>query len=135
MSFGLTNAPTAFIDLINHVFMQYLDMFIIVFIDDILVYSHNECDHAEHLIIVLQTLKDHELYAKFSKCEFWLNVISFLGHIVSSEGIKIDPQKIEAMRKLPRPTTPTDIQRFMDLVGHYRRFVECFSSIFLHLLD
>ena len=87
MSFGLTNAPTTFMDLRNRVFKQYLNMFVIVFIDDILIYSRSEEEHASHLIIVLQTLKDQQLFAKFSKCEFWLQSVSFLCHIVSSEGI------------------------------------------------
>lgn len=87
MSFELINAPAAFMDLMNRVFHQFLDLFVIVFIDDILVYSKSKEDHANHLRIILQTLKDHKLYAKFSKCEFWLNAIDFLGHIVSSEGI------------------------------------------------
>uniref|UniRef100_M1DTE7 Gag-pol protein n=1 Tax=Solanum tuberosum TaxID=4113 RepID=M1DTE7_SOLTU len=97
MSFGLTNAPAAFMNLMNRVFKPYLDMFVIVVIDDVLIYSRNEEDHASHLRIVLQTLKDRELYAKFSKCEFWLESVAFLGHIVSGEGIKVGTQKIEAV--------------------------------------
>jgi len=97
MSFNLTNAPATFMDLMNRVFKPYLDMFVIVFIDDILIYSRNEEDHASHLRVVLQTLKDRELYAKFSKCEFCLEHVAFLGHIVSREGIKVDTQKIEAV--------------------------------------
>ena len=85
-------------DLINHVFKQYLDMFVIVFIDDILVYSRTERDHADHLRIVLQTLRDHQLFAKFSKCEFWIISVAFLGQIVSGDDIRVDPQKIKAVR-------------------------------------
>ncbi|WMV48982.1 hypothetical protein MTR67_042367 [Solanum verrucosum] len=129
MSFGLTNAPAAFIDLMNRVFKPYVDMFIIVFIDDILVYSRNEEDHASHLRIVLQSLKDRDLYAKFSKCEFWLESVAFLGHIVFGEGIKVDTRKIEAVQNCPRPTSPTDIRSFLGLAGYYRRFVEGLSSI------
>ncbi|KAH0776452.1 hypothetical protein KY290_007863 [Solanum tuberosum] len=129
MSFGLTNAPAAFMDLMNIVCKPYLDMFVIVFIDDILIYSRNEEDHASHLRVVLQTLKDKELYAKFSKCEFWLESVAFLGHIVSGDGIKVDTQKIEAVPNWPRPTSPTDIRSFLGLAGYYRRFVEGFSSI------
>ncbi|KAH0706733.1 hypothetical protein KY289_011809 [Solanum tuberosum] len=129
MSFGLTNAPAAFMDLMNKVFNPYLDMFVIVFIDDILIYSRNKEDYASHLKIVLQTLKDRELYAKFSKCEFWLEFVAFVGHIVSGEGIKVDTQKIEAVQNWPRPTCPTDIMSFLGLAGYYRRFVEGFSSI------
>ena len=90
MSFGLTNAPAAFMDLMNRVFRPYLDRFVIVFIDDIMVYSRSEQEHAEHLHRVLQTLREHKLYAKFSKCEFWLSSVVFLGHVVSKEGISVD---------------------------------------------
>ena len=95
MPFGLTNAPASFMDLMNRLFHPYLDQFVIVFIDDILVYSKNVDDHAMHLRFVLQTLKDRELYAKFSKCEFWLNEVVFLGHVISGAGIFVDPRKIE----------------------------------------
>ncbi|KAH0776482.1 hypothetical protein KY290_007893 [Solanum tuberosum] len=121
MSFGLTNTPATFIDLMNKVFKPYLGMFVIVFIDDILIYSWKKEDHASHLRIVLQTLKDRELYAKFSKCEFWLEYVAFLGHIVSGEGIKVDTQKIEVVENWPRPTSPTDIGSFFGLAGYYRR--------------
>ena len=97
MSFGLTNAPAAFMDLMNRVFKPFLDRFMIVFIDDILVYSRNKADHAMHLRLVLQTLREHQLYAKFSNCEFWLEEVVFLGHVVSKEGIQVDPKKIEAI--------------------------------------
>ena len=90
MSFRLTKSPTTFMDLMNKVFKQYLDLFVIVFIDDILIYSTNKEEHASHLRIFLQTLKDRQLFAKFSKCEFWLQSVAFLGHIVSSKGIRID---------------------------------------------
>mgnify|MGYP000125134224 FL=1 len=90
MSFGLTDAPATFMDLMNRVFKQYLDLFVIVFIDDILIYSRSEEEHATHLRVVLQTLKDCQLFAKFSKCEFWLQSVDFLGHVVSSEGIRMD---------------------------------------------
>ncbi|KAH0695863.1 hypothetical protein KY289_013345 [Solanum tuberosum] len=129
MSFGLTNAPAAFMDLMNRVFRQYLDSFVIVFIDDILIYSKNENDHIEHLRMVLQVLKDQRLYAKFSKCEFWLRSVAFLDHIVSSEGIEVNPKKTEVVKKCPRPLSPTDIRRFLGLASYYRRFVEGFSSI------
>ncbi|KAH0765418.1 hypothetical protein KY285_001289 [Solanum tuberosum] len=129
MSFGLTNAPAVFMDIMNRVFKLYLDMFVIVFIDGILIYSRNEEDHAIHLRIVLQTLKDRELYAKFSKCEFWLEPVAFLGHIVSGDGIRVNTQKIEAVQNWPRPTSLTDIKSFLGLAGYYRRFIEGFSSI------
>ena len=97
MPFGLTNAPATFMDLMNRVFSPYLDKFVIVFIDDILVYSGNPEEHAEHLRKVLQILREHQLYAKFSKCHFWLDKVAFLGHVISTEGISVDPQKIIAI--------------------------------------
>lgn len=129
MPFGLTNAPAAFMDLMNRVFREYLDQFVIVFIDDILVYSRSTEDHERHLRIVLQTLRDHELYAKFSKCEFWLTHVAFLGHVISGEGISVDLAKIEAVINWPRPTTVTEIRSFVGLAGYYRRFVEGFSRL------
>ena len=95
MSFGLTNAPAYFMYLMNSVFMPELDKFVVVFIDDILIYSNTEEDHANHLRVVLQRLRDHHLYAKFSKCEFWLDSVKFLGHTVSSKGISVDPSKVQ----------------------------------------
>ncbi|KAF3629492.1 putative ribonuclease H protein-like [Capsicum annuum] len=124
MSFRLTNAPVAFMDLMNSVFRPYLELFVIVFLDDILIYSRSEGDHADHLRIVLETLRTHRLYAKFSKCEFWLNSVAFLGHVFSSKGIRVDPQKIEAIKSFPRPISPSDIQSFLGLSGYYRRFAE-----------
>ena len=100
-----------------------------VFIDDILICSWSEEEHASHLRVVLQTLKDRQLFTKFSKCEFWLQSLAFLVHIVSSEGIRVDSQKIEAVKKWSRPTSATDIKSFLGLAGYYRRFVEGFSSI------
>jgi hypothetical protein len=95
MSFGLTNAPAYFMYLMNLVFMLELDKFVVVFIDDILIYSKDEEDHAKHLHIILQRHRDHQLYAKFSKCEFWLDSVKFLGHTISSNGILIDPSKVQ----------------------------------------
>ena len=109
MPFGLTNAPAAFMDLMNRVFREYLDKFVIVFIDDILIYSRDPQEHAEHLRIALHTLKKHQLYAKFSKCEFWLDKVHFLGHVVSKEGIIVDPAKVEAVEKWPVPKSVTEI--------------------------
>ncbi|CAL9009554.1 unnamed protein product, partial [Prunus brigantina] len=110
MPFGLTNAPAAFMDLMNRVFRRYLDRFVIVFIDDILVYSKSRKAHMKHLEIVLGTLRRRQLYAKFSKCQFWLDRISFLGHVISAEGIYVDPQKIEAVMNWPQPTSVTEIR-------------------------
>ncbi|PRQ45918.1 putative nucleotidyltransferase, Ribonuclease H [Rosa chinensis] len=129
MPFGLTNAPAAFMDLMNRVFCPYLDRFVIVFIDDILVYSKDNSQHAKHLRIVLRTLREAQLYAKFNKCEFWLNSIGFLGHVVSAEGISVDPQKVVAVLNWERPTTVTEIRSFLGLAGYYRRFVQDFSKI------
>lgn len=109
VSFGLTNAPAEFMDLMNKVFRQFLDLFLIRFINDILVYSNSELDQDNHHHVVLQILKKQQLYAKFSKSEFWLNVVTFLGHIISNEGIMVDLQKVVVVKRWPRPTTPTDI--------------------------
>ena len=128
MSFRLTNAPAAFMDLMNGVFRPYLDSFVIVFMDDILIYSRTK-EHEHHLRIVLGILKEKKLYAKFSKCKFWLSSVAFLGHVVSKEGIMVDLKKIEAVRDWVRPTSVTEIRSFFGLAGYYRRFVEGFSSI------
>ena len=104
-------------------------MFVIVFIDDILVHSRSEDEYSYHLRTVLQTFRDHKLFAKFSKCEFWLRSVAFLGHIISFEGIRVDPQKTKAIRNWPRPISPTDIQSFLGLAGYYHCFVEGLSSI------
>ena len=120
MPFGLTNAPATFMDLMNRVFRPYLDHFVIVFIDDILVYSRNLKQHAKHLKMVLQTLREAQLYAKLSKCEFWLDKVGFLGHVVSAEGVNVDPQKMEAMSSWRRPITVTEIRSFLGLAGYYR---------------
>jgi hypothetical protein len=113
MSFGLTNAPAAFMDLMNRVFKPFLDQFVIVFIDDILIYSKSKEEHEQHLRIVLQTLREKQLYAKFSKCEFWLDSVAFLGHVVSKNGISVDPSKVEAVQNWPRPTTVKEIRSFL----------------------
>ncbi|KAL0533979.1 hypothetical protein IC582_028255 [Cucumis melo] len=129
MSFGLTNAPAVFMDLMNRVFREFLDTFVIVFIDDILIYSKTEAEYEEHLRMVLQTLRDNKLYAKFSKCEFWLKQVSFLGHVVSKAGVSVDPAKIEAVTGWTRPSTVSEVCSFLGLAGYYRRFVENFSRI------
>ncbi|GJX25345.1 putative reverse transcriptase domain-containing protein [Tanacetum coccineum] len=129
MPFGLTNAPAVFMDLMNRVCKPYLDKFVIVFIDDILIYSHNEKEHEEHLKTILELLKKEELYAKFSKCEFWINTVKFLGHVIDSSGIHVDPAKIETVKNWASPTTPSEIRQFLGLAGYYRRFIEGFSKI------
>ncbi|GJS28709.1 putative reverse transcriptase domain-containing protein, partial [Tanacetum coccineum] len=128
MPFGLTNAPTVFMDLMNRVCKPYLDKFVIIFIDDILIYSKSEEEHAEHLKLILELLKKEELYAKFSKCEFWLSKVQFLGHVIDSEGIHVDPAKIESIKDWASPKTPTEIHQFLGLAGYYRRFIEGFSK-------
>ena len=130
MSSGLTYAPATFMDLMNRVFRPFLDRFVIVFIDDILVYSTSEEEHALHLRLVLQTLREHQLYAKFSKCEFWLDQVAFLDHVVSGDGIQVDPNKIKAMTEWPRLTTVTEVRSFMGLADYYKRFEKDFSKIF-----
>ncbi|CAA0827097.1 Uncharacterized mitochondrial protein AtMg00860, partial [Striga hermonthica] len=129
MPFGLSNASTVFMDLMNRVFHPFLDQFVIVFIDDILFYSRDIDQHKEHLRIVLETLRREKLYAKFSKCEFWLNRVAFFGHIVTARGIEVDPSKIEAVSKWDTPRSTTDVRSFLGLAGYYRRFIEGFSKI------
>ncbi|GKA39035.1 putative reverse transcriptase domain-containing protein [Tanacetum coccineum] len=129
MPFGLTNAPAVFMDLMNRVCKPYLDKFVIVFIDDILIYSRNEKEHEEHLKTILEMLKKEYLYAKFSKCEFWINTVKFLGHVIDSSGIHVDPAKIEAVKNWASPTTPLEIRQFLGLTSYYRRFIEGFSKI------
>ncbi|GJT23843.1 putative reverse transcriptase domain-containing protein, partial [Tanacetum coccineum] len=129
MPFGLTNAPKVFMDLMNRVCKPYRDRFVIVFIDDILIYSKSRKEHEGHLKLILKLLKEEELYAKFSKCEFWLSKVQFLGHVIDSEGIHVDPAKIEAIKDWASPKTPTEIRQFLGLAGYYRRFIEGFSKI------
>ena len=127
MPFGLENAPAAFMDLMNRVFRPYVDQFVVVIIDDILVYSKDRESHDTHLQLVLETLRKEQLYAKQSKCEYWKNEISFLRHIVSKEGIRVDPKKIEVVVEWKPPRNVTKVRSFLGLVGYYRRFVKGFS--------
>ncbi|KAJ0921089.1 putative nucleotidyltransferase, Ribonuclease H [Helianthus annuus] len=129
MPFGLTNAPAAFMDLMNRVCKPYLDKFVIVFIDDILIYSKSQADHEKHLRCILKLLHQEKLYAKFSKCDFWLREVRFLGHVVSERGIQVDPAKVEAVMNWQEPKTPTEIRSFLGLAGYYRRFIENFLRI------
>jgi hypothetical protein len=129
MLFGLTNAPAYFMNLMNKVFMEYHDRFIVVFIDDILIYSKNDSDYEEHLRLILQKLRDNQLYAKFSKCEFWLDEAPFLGHIISNGGISMDPPKVTEIVGWKIPKSVTKVQSFLGLVGYYQRFIEGFSKI------
>ncbi|WVZ70451.1 hypothetical protein U9M48_019120 [Paspalum notatum var. saurae] len=128
MSFGLTNAPAFFMYTMNSVFMNELDKFVVVFIDDILIYSKNEEEHEEHLRIVLTRLREHKLYARFSKCAFWLKEVSFLGHILSEKGVAVDPSKVECVLNWKQPETVTEIRSFLGLAGYYRHFIKDFSK-------
>nr|GEX45696.1 putative reverse transcriptase domain, ribonuclease H-like domain, aspartic peptidase domain protein [Tanacetum cinerariifolium] len=129
MPFGLMNAPTIFMDLMNRVCKPYLDKFVIVFIDDILIYSKDEKEREEHLRQILELLKKEELYAKFSKCEFWIPKVQFLGHVINSQDIHVDPAKIESVKDCASHKSPMEIHKFLGLAGYYRRFIEGFSKI------
>jgi hypothetical protein len=129
MSFGLTNAPTYFMYLMNKVFMEYQDRFVVVFIDDILIFSKTMEEHEEHLRLVLEKLRSNQLYAKFSKCEFWLTEVAFLGHVISTGGVSIDLGKVKVVLNWMPPTTVSEIRSFLGLAGYYRRFIKDFSKI------
>ncbi|GKD43742.1 putative reverse transcriptase domain-containing protein [Tanacetum coccineum] len=129
MPFGLTNAPAVFMDLMNRVCKPYLDKFVIVFIDDIMIYSKNKQEHKEHLKLILELLRKEELYAKFSKCEFWIPKVQFLGHMIDSKGIHVDPAKIESIKDWTSPKSLTKIRQFLGLARYYRRFIEGFLKI------
>ncbi|GJS60769.1 reverse transcriptase domain-containing protein [Tanacetum coccineum] len=133
MPFGLTNAPAVFMDLMNQVCKLYLDKFVIVFIDDILIYSKTKEDHEVHLRLVLELLRKERLYAKFSKCEFWLQEVHFLGHVVNQNGIHVDPSKIEAVKNWKAPITPSEIRSFFGLVGVEQE--EAFQTLKNNLCD
>ena len=113
----------------NSVFMMELDKFVVVFIDDILIFSVNAKEHAEHLRIVLSRLQEHKLYAKFSKCEFWLNKVPFLGHVLSDEGISVDPSKVQEVLDWKAPTLVHEVRSFLGLAGYYHLFISDFSKV------
>ena len=117
MLFGLTNAPATFMYHMQRVFQPYLDQFVVVFVDDILIYSQSEWEHEYHLRIVLQLLRDHQLYAKFSKGEFWLTEVRFLGHVVSASGVSVDPEKVKVVMSWERPKLVFEIRSFLGLAG------------------
>ncbi|GJW25238.1 putative reverse transcriptase domain-containing protein [Tanacetum coccineum] len=129
MPFGLTNAPAIFMDLMNRVCKQYLDKFVIVFIDDILIYLKSEEEHEVHLKTILELLEKEKLYAKFSKCEFWLKEVQYLGHVVNCDGIHVDPSKVESVKNWKTLESSTEIRSFLGLAGYYRRFIGNFSKI------
>jgi hypothetical protein len=129
MSFGLTNARAFFMNLINSVFMDYHDKFVVVFIDDILIYSQSEEEHVNHSKMVLQRLREHQLYAKLSKCEFWIDEVLLLGHIINKEGLAVDPKKVAAILNWKAPTDARGIKSFIGMAGYYQRFNEGFLKI------
>jgi hypothetical protein len=129
MSFGLTNAPAYFMYLMNKVFMEYLDKFIVVFIDDILIFSKTMEEHEEHLRLVLEKLRSNQLYAKFSKCEFWLIEVAFFGHVISAGGVSVDLGKVKDVLNWMPPATVSEIQSFLRLAGYYRQFIKDFFKI------
>jgi hypothetical protein len=129
MPFGLTNAPSYFMYLMNSIFMTELDKFVVVFIDDILIYSKTEEEHAEHIRIVLQRLQDHKHYVKFTKCEIWLDGVKFLGHTISKDGISMDPSKVQEVMDWKPPKTVHQIRSFLGLAGYYHCFIPDFSKI------
>jgi hypothetical protein len=127
--FGLTNSPIVFMSLMNDVFQKYLDRFVQVFLDDILIYSKNEREHEEHLRVVLSCLRENKLYGRFLKCSFFQKEIHYLGHIIYGEGISVDPEKVKAIMECPVPKNAHEMRSFMGLAGYYQRFVEGFSKI------
>ena len=129
MPFGLTNAPAVFMDLMHRLFQPYLDQFVMVFVDDILIYSQYEEEHEDHLRIVLEALREHQLYTKCSKCEFWLTEVRFLGHVVSASDVSVELEKVEAVMSWERPKSIFEIHSFLGLVGYYKRFIEDFSQL------
>ena len=132
MPFRLTNAPTTFMDLMHRVFQPYLNRFVVVFMDDILIYSKSKEDHKGHLRVVLRTLREHQLYAKFKKYEFWLIEVRFLRKVVSASGVFVDLEKVEVVMSWERPKSVFEIHSFLGLAGYYRRFIEDFSRLSAH---
>ena len=129
MPFGLMNEPTSFMDLMHRVLQPYLDQFVVVFFDDILIYSQSEKEHEDQLRIVLQALRKHQLYTKFNKCDFWLIEVRFLGHVVSASSVLVDPEKVEVVMSWERPKSVFKICSFLGLAGYYKRFIEEFSRL------
>jgi hypothetical protein len=129
MSFGLTNAPVAFMEAMNRMLHEFLDDFVVMFLDDILIYSKTEAEHEQHLRLVLGALRENQFYGKLKKCAFWLSEVAFLGHVINQQGIAVDPKNVAAMVEWKRPSSVFEIRSFLGLAGYYRRFVPNFSSI------
>ena len=129
MPFGLTNALVAFMDLMHRVFQLYLDQFVMVFVDDILIYSQSNEEHEDHLRIILQSFREHRLYAKFSKCKFWLTKVRFLEHVVSASGVSMEPKKVKEVMSWERPKSVFEIRSLLGLAGYYKMFIEDFSQL------
>src|SRR3954465_15027255 len=129
MSFGLTNAPATFSRMMNSIFMEYLDKFVVIYLDDILIYSKKEEEHAEHLRLVLMKLREHRMYAKFSKCEFWLLEVTYLGHVISAKGIVVNPERVQVVLDWTQPESVKQVRIFLALVSYCHRFVENFSKV------
>ena len=129
MPFKLTNALATFMDLMHRVFQPYLDRLVVVFVDVMLIYSKSKEDHEVHLMIILQTLREHQLYSKFNKCEFWLTEVRFLGHVVLASGVSVDPKKVEAVMSWERPKSVFRKRSLLGLAGYYKRFIEDFSRL------
>ena len=135
MSFGPTNAPAYFMNMMNKVFMEFLDKFVMVFINDILVYLKIEEEHKEHLRLVLEKLREHQLYAKFSKCEFWLPEVTYLGHVISGKCIAVNPERVQAVLDWTPPETVKQVRSFLGLASYCHRFVENFSKVAKPLME
>ena len=129
LPFGLTNAPATFMTLMNDIFREYLDEFVIVYLDDILIYSKTKEEHLKHLWLVLETLKKHKLYAKLKKCELVQQKVEYTGHYISAEGITVDPRKISTIKDWPASTNVSEVRSFLGLASYYRKFVPGFSAI------
>jgi hypothetical protein len=123
MSIGLMNALAYFMYLMNKVFMEYLDKFVVVFVDDIFIYSKTEAKHEEHLRLVLEKLRANQLYCKFSKWKFWLMEVAFLGHVISAGGVSVDPCKVRDVLNWKPPTNVSEIRSFLELAGYYHKFI------------
>src|ERR1043165_1741763 len=129
MSFGLTYAPATFSRLMNFIFMEYLDKFVVVYLDDILIYSKNEEEHAEHLRLVLMKLREQRLYAQFPKCEFWLPEVTYLGHVISAKGIAVNLERVQAILDWTPPKSVKQVRSFLGFASYCRRFFETFYKV------